>query len=103
MGGEQAEVRGAGAVVLGLHAADDAEFHGGRLAFVGDGFIIARKGAVVSRGVGERSDAALPAARGAARGARRRCLAPQGQGGAAGVRIRRCLPLRGKSASEWRA
>ena len=30
----------------------------------------------------------------------RRCLAPQGQGGAAGVRDRRCLPLRGKSASE---
>ena len=30
----------------------------------------------------------------------RRCLAPRGQGGAAGVRRRRCLPLRGKSASE---
>ena len=28
---------------------------------------------------------------------------PAGQGCAAGVRIRRCLPLRGKSASEWRA
>ena len=35
VGGEQAEVRGAGAVVLGLHAADDAEFHGACLAFVG--------------------------------------------------------------------
>ena len=28
---------------------------------------------------------------------------PVGARGAAGVRIRRCLPLRGKSASEWRA
>ena len=87
VGGEQAEVRGAGAVVLGLHAADDAEFHGVRLAFVGnDGFIIARKGTVVSRGVGEWSDAALPAAR-------RRC----------GGRGRRCLPLRGKGAALWGA
>ena len=33
-------------------------------------------------------------------GVGRRCLAPQGQGGTAGVRGRRCLPLRGKSASE---
>ena len=49
VGGDHAKVGGAGAVVLRLHAADDAKFHQDRLAFVwDDGFIIAWNGAIVS-------------------------------------------------------